>query len=123
MTYKLLYVTAETAGEAKAIGGALVAARLAACANVIEGMTPIFWWNGQVQEGSEAVLIAKTRTDLVPAATRLIVEAHSYELPCVVALPIEAGHQPFLDWIGRETEAAGSSRPGADPSSTAGGGP
>ena len=103
MDYRLLYVTAETAAEAKAIGRALVEARLAACANVLDGMTPIFRWNGEVQEGSEAVLIAKTRSDLVPAATRLIVKAHSYDLPCVVALPIEAGHQPFLDWIGSET--------------------
>ena len=103
MDYRLLYVTAETAAEAKAIGRALVEARLAACANVLDGMTPIFRWNGEVREGSEAVLIAKTRNDLVPAATRLIVEAHSYDLPCVVALPIEAGHQPFLDWIGSET--------------------
>ena len=103
MDYRLLYVTAETAAEAKAIGRALVEARLAACANVLDGMTPIFRWNGEVREGSEAVLIAKTRSDLVSAATRLIVEAHSYDLPCVVALPIEAGHQPFLDWIGSET--------------------
>lgn len=103
MTYKLLYVTAETEDEAKAIGRSLVEARLVACANVIAGMTPIFWWKGCVQEGSEAILIAKTRADLVPAATRLIVEAHAYDLPCVVALPIEPGHQPFLDWIGTET--------------------
>ena len=107
MDYRLLYVTAETVAEAKAIGRALVEARLAACANVIDGMTPIFWWDGEVQEGCEAVLIAKTRGDLVPAATRLIVETHSYDLPCVVALPIEAGHRPFLDWIGSETGGAG----------------
>ena len=103
MTYKLLYVTAETEDEAKAIGRSLVEARLVACANVIAGMTPIFRWKGRVQEGSEAILIAKTRADLVPAATRLIVEAHAYDLPCVIALPIETGHQPFLDWIGTET--------------------
>ena len=103
MTYKLLYVTAQTEDEAKAIGRSLVEARLVACANVIAGMTPIFRWKGRVQEGSEAILIAKTRAELVPAATRLIVEAHAYDLPCVVALPIEPGHQPFLDWIGTET--------------------
>ena len=106
MTYKLLYVTTETEEEAKAIGRSLVEARLAACANVIGGMTPIFRWKGRVEEGREAILIAKTSADLVPAATRLIVEAHGYDLPCVVALPIEPGHQPFLDWIARETGEA-----------------
>lgn len=106
MDYKLLYVTAEDAEEAKAIGRALVEARLAACANVIAGMIPIFWWNDSVQEGSEAILLAKTRADLVPAATRLIVERHSYALPCVVALDLQPGHQPFLDWIAEETVQA-----------------
>jgi periplasmic divalent cation tolerance protein len=106
MDYKLLYVTAEDEAEAKALGKALVEARLAACANVIGGMTPIFRWEGAVQEGSEAILLAKTRADLVPAATRLLVEKHSYELPCVVALDLQPGHQPFLDWIGAETGAS-----------------
>jgi periplasmic divalent cation tolerance protein len=106
MDYKLLYVTAEDAAEATRIGRALVEARLAACANVLPGMIPIFWWEGAVQEGSEAILIAKTRADLVPAATRLILERHSYELPCVVAIDLKPGHQPFLDWIGEETSQA-----------------
>ena len=60
MAYCLVYMTAETPEEAKGLGRALVEARLAACANVIPGMVPIFWWDGKVQEGSEAVLIAKT---------------------------------------------------------------
>jgi periplasmic divalent cation tolerance protein len=106
MDYKLLYVTAETVEEAKALGRALVEARLAACANVIPGMIPIFWWDGAVQEDSEAILLAKTRDDLVPAATQLLVEPHSYDLPCVVALDLKPGHQPFLDWIGEETSQA-----------------
>lgn len=102
----LVYMTAETPEEAKAIGRGLVETRLAACANVLTGMVPIFWWEGEVQEGSEAVLIAKTRRDLVEPLTAFVRRHHSYDCPCVVALPIESGNQAFLSWIEAETASA-----------------
>ncbi|RMD65408.1 MAG: divalent-cation tolerance protein CutA [Alphaproteobacteria bacterium] len=103
MGYSLIYVTAADAEEARALGRALVEARLAACANVLPQITPIYWWDGAVQEGSEAVLIAKTRDDLVPAVIDFVTARHSYECPCVIALPIRAGNPAFLDWIAAET--------------------
>ena len=105
--YCLVYMTAETPEAARALGRALVEARLAACANVIPGMIPIFWWEGEVQEGSEAVLIAKTRRDLVEELTAFVKTRHGYDCPCVVALSIEGGNPEFLDWIGAETRAGG----------------
>ena len=107
MAYCLVYMTAETPEQARALGRALVEARLAACANVIPGMIPIFWWDGAVQEGSEAVLIAKTRRELLEELTAFVTARHDYDCPCVVALPIEGGNPAFLDWIGTETKAAG----------------
>ncbi len=106
MAYCLVYMTTETVEEARALGRALVEARLAACANVVPGMIPIFWWDGEVQEGSEAVLIAKTRRDLLDDLTAFVKAEHGYDCPCVVALPIEAGNPDFLDWIGTETRGA-----------------
>ena len=106
MAYCLVYMMAETVEEARALGRALVEARLAACANVIPGMIPIFWWEGAVQEGSEAVLIAKTRRDLLDELTAFVKAEHGYDCPCFVALPIEAGNPDFLDWIGSETRGA-----------------
>ncbi len=106
MSYSLIYITTADAEEAKALGRALVEARLAACANVLPGIVPIFRWEGEVQEGSEAALIAKTRTDLVEQVIELVKERHSYECPCVVALPIEKGNPAFLDWIAEETGGA-----------------
>ena len=99
----LIYVTAADGAAAKALGRALVAARLVACANVIEGMTPIFRWEGEVREDSEAVLIAKTRSSLVGEVTRFVKEHHDYDCPCVVALPITGGNPEFLGWIEQET--------------------
>lgn len=106
MTEMLIYMTAGDAGEATRIGRALVEERLAACANVLPGMTPIFWWDGEVQEGSEAVLIAKTTAELVEPLVERVRDLHSYDCPCVVALPIGAGNPEFLDWIRGETRPA-----------------
>ncbi len=98
-----LYVTAGSKDEALSIGRLLVGERLAACANVIPGTTAIYWWEGKVQEGGEAVLILKTRSGLVDAATARIRSAHSYACPCVVALPVVGGNSDFLEWIVKET--------------------
>lgn len=99
----MLYITAGSRDEAKKIGRALVEARLAACANVIDGMESVYWWQGKLTEDREAVLIVKTRADLVAAVTDRVKALHSYTVPCVVALPILDGNPDYLDWIGQET--------------------
>jgi periplasmic divalent cation tolerance protein len=103
MNFCLVYMTAATAAEARRIGTALVEERLAACANVIDGMTSIYRWEGKVQNDQEAVLIAKTRHDLLDALTDRVKALHSYSCPCVVGLSITGGNAEFLDWIGAET--------------------
>lgn len=103
MTQKLIYITAGSEEEAKRIGRALVEERLAACANVLGAVTSFYWWQGALQEDGEAVLIAKTRTDLVDRLVERVKALHGYDCPCVVALPIEAGNPAFLDWIDAET--------------------
>ncbi|MBM3487456.1 MAG: divalent-cation tolerance protein CutA [Alphaproteobacteria bacterium] len=105
MSFCLVYMTASSAAEARRIGAALVEARLAACVNMIEGMTSLYRWEGRIEEGREVVVVAKTRRALVPALTAAVKAAHSYTVPCVVALPIEAGNPDFLDWIAAETRA------------------
>lgn len=103
MHHSLIYVTAADATEAKKLGRLLVENRLVACANVFPNMIPIFWWEGAVQEDSEAVLIAKTRRDLVETIIEKVTVAHSYSCPAILALPVESGHAPFLEWIDAET--------------------
>jgi periplasmic divalent cation tolerance protein len=100
MAFNSIYVTTETAAEAMAIGKALVGERLAACANVIDGVRSIYWWEGAVADDGEAVLILKTRSDLVEQLTERVKELHGYDCPCVVALPIVSD---YLDWIAAET--------------------
>lgn len=100
---RFVYVTASNREEAVRIGRALVEARLAACANVIDGATSIYRWEGAVQEDREAVLVMKSRASLIDALSARVRELHSYSCPCVVALPIDAGNPDYLAWIARET--------------------
>ena len=100
------YVTAGSRAEALALGRAVVEERLAACANVLDGITSIYWWQGALEQASEAVLILKTRAELVGLLTARLRELHSYDCPCVVALPIAGGNPAYLEWIAAETAPA-----------------
>ena len=103
INHRLIYMTASSADEARMIGRVLVEERLAACVNVLGSMESIYWWNGAVESSNEVAAIAKTRAELVDALTARIVQLHGYECPCIVVLPIEGGHEPFLKWIDSET--------------------
>jgi periplasmic divalent cation tolerance protein len=98
-----VYATAKDEAEALAIGRAVVAERLAACANVIPGMRAIYWWQGKMEEGAEAVLILKTQDARVPALIARVRELHSYDCPCIEAIEVKDGNPDFLAWIERET--------------------
>ncbi len=100
---RLVYITAADRAQALAIGRALVEARLAACANILPGITSIYRWEGAVQQDDEVALVAKTRSDLVEALVAKVRELHTYSCPCIVALPIVAGNPAFLEWIAAET--------------------
>jgi periplasmic divalent cation tolerance protein len=106
MELRMLYITASSRDEAKKIGRGLVEDRLAACANVIDGMESIYWWQGKLTEDRETVLIVKTRADLVPAAIAKVRALHSYTVPCIVALPLLDGNPDYLDWLAAETKPA-----------------
>lgn len=95
----LVYMTAADAAEAEKVGAALVEKRLAACVNVLDGIRSMFWWDGAVQKENEVAFIAKTAEDRLEALTQEVRAQHSYDVPCVVALPMEGGDAEFLDWI------------------------
>lgn len=104
MAIMLLYVTCGSEDEARAIASALVEEGLAACANILPGMRSLYRWEGAVQEEGETVLLLKTDAALAERATARAVALHSYDCPCVVALPVAAGNPAFLDWVTAETK-------------------
>jgi len=104
MTQVLVYVTAASRDEALRIGRLVVESRLAACANVLPAATTsIYWWQGKLEQASEVSLLLKTKATLVDKLVAKVKENHSYECPCVVAVPIAGGNRQFLDWIDAET--------------------
>jgi periplasmic divalent cation tolerance protein len=105
MEFRFVYMTVRDRAEARAIGTALVEERLAACANIIDSMESIYHWEGRLVEDQEAVLIVKTSEAQLP---RLIARAralHSYQCPCIVALPIVNGYEGYLGWLAANTAA------------------
>ncbi|MBK8175591.1 MAG: divalent-cation tolerance protein CutA [Rhodospirillales bacterium] len=106
MTAMLVYVTVGTRKEALAIGRTLVEERLSPSANVLDGVHSIYWWQGKLNEGDEAVLILKSTRERLPMVIARAVELHSYDCPCVVALPIADGNPDYLAWIAAETSGA-----------------
>ncbi len=103
MSHVILYVTAPTMDEAETIAGKLVEEKLAACANVSRGVRSFYRWQGKLQSDAEVSFILKTKKSLIAKATERIEELHSYDCPCVIALPIVGGSEAFLRWIDEET--------------------
>lgn len=111
MTVMFVYATAGDAAEAKRIARAVVEERLAACANIIERVSSVYWWQGEVQEAGEAALILKTSAARVETLIARIKALHSYDCPAVVALPVVAGLPGFLDWVTAETRYVAAHQP------------
>jgi periplasmic divalent cation tolerance protein len=95
----LIYITAADKEEARAIGRHLVQSKLAACVNIWDQMNAMYEWQGEFQDDLEAVMIAKTTEDRVSSLISAVRERHSYECPCIVAVPIADGNPDFLQWI------------------------
>ena len=81
----------------------LIAARVAACVNVLGGCTSVYRWRGETETAEEVPLMIKTRASLYSAVERLIRECHPYELPEIIAVPIAGGLPAYLEWLTAET--------------------
>jgi len=102
-TYRLLYLAVPDQASGRALARRMVEERLAACAHLFPAGESFYCWDGKLMAEPEHIIIAKTRADLAQAAIDKIAKWHSYEIPCVLSLPIEEGHQPFLKWIDGQT--------------------
>lgn len=101
--YLLVYMTTSTRAEAETIARVLVQERLAAGVNILTGAFSYYWWKGEMREGQEYCLVTQTMRVTFSALQARVCALHSYEVPCIVAVPLAAGHKAFLDWIAVET--------------------
>src|SRR5438309_262903 len=101
MTDKIVLVTTcESAAEADTIASALVEKKLAACVNILPGVTSVYRWKGSVDRASEIMLLIKTGRALLAQVQAEIGRLHSYEVPELIALQIVDGSERYLEWLG-----------------------
>lgn len=102
----LIYTTFPSLEDAKRVGAALVAARLAACVNMFPGMISIYQWKGAREEADEVAMIIKTRGGLTDRVLAEAKRLHPYEVPALLVLPTEGGSAEYCAWIASETAGA-----------------
>ncbi|MBK8182042.1 MAG: divalent-cation tolerance protein CutA [Candidatus Competibacteraceae bacterium] len=101
----VVYCTCPDLAVAERIAEAVVDERLAACANIVPGLISIYRWQGQIRRDPELLLILKTREVVYRLLEARICELHPYEVPEIIALPIEIGAVKYLAWLDDHTGA------------------
>jgi len=99
MTYIIVFMTAGSKEEAAKIVRALLEERLIACANIMDPVSSVFWWQGKIEEEKEALVIMKSHESIFKKLSQRVTELHSYEVPEILALPIIEGSLSYLDWM------------------------
>lgn len=97
-------VTTATPEEAEKIGRILVEARLAACANLVNGIRSIFRWDDRINTETECLMIIKTTRRRFAELESVVRQHHSYTVPEIVAIPLIAGSEAYLNWVRSETD-------------------
>lgn len=95
----LCYCSCPDAASARRIAEALVGERLVACVNRLPGISSTYRWQGAVTTDSEELLLIKTTAARFDALKTRLLELHPYDLPELIAVPVERGHEAYLDWV------------------------
>ena len=95
----VVLITTPDAAQAKTISDKLLEQKLIACANILEGVQSIFWWQGKMDQAKETLLILKSKESLFKKIVKTVRAHHSYEVPEIIALPIVDGNPDYLRWM------------------------
>ncbi|MCC5906173.1 MAG: divalent-cation tolerance protein CutA [Balneolaceae bacterium] len=103
---RFVYITTKNRDEALKVASAIVEEKLAACANIIDGMESVYHWKGNIETSKECILILKTSYSNVSRLTKRVKELHSYEVPCVISINLaeQEGNEEYLDWMIRSVQ-------------------
>src|SRR5262252_7469612 len=99
----LVLTTLPNADAAEELAKNCVTEKLAACANLFPALRSIYSWQAKVQDENEVLVLFKTRQEHFERLKSRILELHPYEVPEVLAIPVEQGYQAYLDWLASET--------------------
>jgi periplasmic divalent cation tolerance protein len=97
--YQLILCTCPDNQVAEQLASSLVEQRLAACINIVPGLTSIYRWQGKLERGTEVLLLIKTTWELYTAVENAIRQQHPYELPEIIAVTVDKGSPDYLRWI------------------------
>ena len=97
--YAVVLVTAPDLKTARKLAKAALAARLAACVNLVPKIESHYWWQGQLESSAEVLLILKTTKAKLFALERLVLANHPYDTPEFVVLPLRGGTERYLAWL------------------------
>jgi periplasmic divalent cation tolerance protein len=103
LAHILILTTLPDAESARTLARALVEERLAACVTIGASVESMYHWQGAIETAHEVPLIVKTRGELFDAVSTAIRSRHPYELPEILAVPINDGLPAYLAWIDAET--------------------
>ncbi len=101
----VVLITSASMEEAELIASTLVEQGLAACANIVPKITSIFIWKGETCKEEEVLILLKSRKALFETLSETIQKMHSYSVPEIIALPIIAGSDDYLQWINNNTQS------------------
>ena len=100
MTDKIVVLnTCEKWDEAERLARLLVERQLAACVSIVPGVRSFYRWQGELQASGECLLLIKSSRPLFEQLKAAIEEAHSYDVPEILALPVVDGAEPYLSWL------------------------
>lgn len=106
----VVLVTVPSLEVGERIAAAVVPEHLAACVNILPGLRSIFSWEGRLEDEREVLLLIKTRADRLAPLEARIRAMHPYTVPEFIALPVVAGHQPYLAWVSDSVTAKGGGK-------------
>jgi periplasmic divalent cation tolerance protein len=88
---------------AERLADSLVEKRLAACVNILAPCRSVYRWKGALQHDEEHPVLIKTTAEGYAALEAAVRAGHPYELPEIIAVPVERGLAAYLDWVAAET--------------------
>ncbi len=97
--YEIILCTCPDKNTAKKLAHLLITKKLAACVNILPGLLSIYSWEEQIESVQEHLLLIKTNKDNYQAIETLLFKNHPYEVPEIIAVPIERGLPEYLEWI------------------------
>ena len=99
----VVMVTTPNHEEATRIADRVVGSRQAACATIVPIVESTYWWEGKLVKEQETLVMFKTTTEKFPLLREMIKQAHPYDVPEIIAVPVTDGLPQYLDWVARET--------------------